>query len=218
MSYYKRRETSTSFVRFRLLDKAGGEINSYSNYACYSPVTYAAIPKECVTIECFHPLNQIPYDMDAIKRWIDEINLLGFPCHIVDKKTNKTTLTVALDLKDYRRKMHVNCALQLVRCLIESGIFHVPDLYLSKIDKLVVKMDKDDRAERFLMLQDAHREIRGYANTNHMCTYASNGDGNVDRQEFFNRLEKYSAETYSGTVIGLSALWCKTYDKNRGRW
>jgi hypothetical protein len=214
MSYFKEKKSTTTSVSWGLLDKDGNEFDAHSNYPCYSPITYSAIPANCVTIECYHSASMVPYELDAIRRWVEEITLLGFPCRLVDEdKKRKGYVTICIDLKDYKKKMHVSCALQLVRCLFERGIFSVPDLYLQKIDK-------DPKASvdaRFLLLQDAHKEISGYANSNHMCTYAGNGES-VARKTFFERIEKHSSETYSGSYIGLSPLWRKEYKPGQSAW
>lgn len=205
-------ETPTdTYVSYRLVDDKGQTIKTYENHACFSSVTYAAIPPDARYIVVYRSLSKVPYAHPVIQHWIKEISLLGFPCSVRRTGRGKdSVIEVAIDLKDYALKMHVSATLQLIRCLWETGCALVPDIYFRMLKDRRLGLDV-----RFDLLQDAHKEVRdkkheeasgGYANTNHQVTYKGNGS-NVGREVLFKRLKATAHSVYSGEYSTLDSLW-----------
>lgn len=224
--YYIKDTETTIKVNYKLLDK-DGEILTYiintatgtekrlrdnKNDSCFSSVTYNAIPQETKTIVIYHPLTKIPYDKIFIEKWVKELNDLGFPCKLTFNKQNAEFI---IDLSEYKKKLHLNCAMQLVRCVTESYICFIPELYFNSIEKLPkTELDLD---KKFDVLQDAHKSTKqynesAYANTNHMITHKYNGEKNVTRDIFWARIKESKLEIYDNHGINaaygkLNALW-----------
>lgn len=203
--YYKDSANVHNKVNYCYLDKDGVAFGKYQKHPCFSTITYSAIPANAHRILIFHRKNEIPYDFDTIKRWIKEINELGFPCSVEVDKYDQNIYNFFIDLKDYKFKMHVSCTLQLIRCLFEKYICFVPEFYLKIIES-------NKKTDKFLALQDAHRELSEYAassyfNSNHTITCKENGKINIGREELFENIANTKYEVYSSDYCSLSRLW-----------
>ena len=212
--YYKTETPTNTNVSFRLLGESDvtlsrmryGVLTPYDwNYACFSPITYSAIPPETRKILIYRFLNQIPYDLVAIKRWIDDLNTLGFPCSYHISTNDKNLIHFVVDLKDYKKKILVICALMLIRCLFEQHICYIPNFYFDLLDK-------NPKSDKFKSLQDAHKTNAdnefNYMNTNHTITDKSN-KFNITRETFLNRVKDSRFGVYDNNDhdCNINGLW-----------
>jgi hypothetical protein len=198
-NFYKTSVSTHATSSWRFLDKKGKVTKEVKDYACFSPLTYDSIPIDVEKIVVFKELSGIPYDKNVIINWTKELTKLGFPCSI---NFTNTDAEFTLDLKDFRYKMQVSCALQLVRALYERGVAYAPEFYFSNIK------ENDDLEKRFSELQLAHGKAsqQPYCNTNHMITYAYNFTKPIKQKVFLKRLEETKTGVY-GTQTGLDILW-----------
>lgn len=173
-------------VWFKTLDKDGNVIRDYTNQACFSDLTYYGISSAVKKIIIYNQKKLTPYKFNAVKRWIKEINKLGFPCSCSE---NDETFEFTVNLDEYTWKAHLISTLMLIRALIEGGINKVPEFFLTAIDA-------DPKIDKFQALQDAHKDSRmRYYNSNHMITYQGNGR-NVDSKTLHERYKNSAIKVY----------------------
>jgi len=190
-------------VWFKTLDENDAVIMDYAGRACFSDLTYYKIDPRVKKILIYHTKQMTPYKFDAIKRWIEEINLLGFPCECLEVADKYEFI---VKLSDYTWKAHLISTLMLIRALYEYGINKVPEFYLTALDK-------NATLDRFELLQLAHKDPRlnRYSNTNHMITSYQNGSGAISKQELHSRYEKCGVKIYDGKSgwhsIGQADKW-----------
>jgi len=202
-NYYKTEIETGNNVFFKLLDKNGINIEEM-DYVCFSPLTYGKIPENTDIILIIRKKNLIPYDYSIQKRWISELNKLGFPCYI--NPENGENIEFLLKLKDFKYKSHLTSTLQLLRCLWETYICYIPELYFTEIKGLKLNLDK-----KFLILQDVHKKIKkldysSFANTNHMVTSYRN-KFNIDRKTLFKRIKDSKFGIYGEKCISIENMW-----------
>jgi len=200
--HYKSDTKTDTYVSFKFLDDKNNVIATHGPHACFSLITYSAIPDTCKKIVFFRDISTIPYNLDIIKKWIAELNELDFPCQVECEKSNEKVINFTIDLKDFQKKIVVNCTLQLIRCLTESYICYVPDIYFNILDQ-------NPKIDKFIALQDAHRKCPMYANTNHMITCNGNGN-NITKEIFLERVQNHRIKTYDNNGYGdcnISSLW-----------
>lgn len=204
-----------TYVSSKTLDKNNQLIYDYKNYPCFSHITYHSINSKVSKIVVYRPLKQIPYDIEVIKLWINELNELGFPCNCELDNNNKEVVNFTINIADFKYKPHLSCTLMLIRCLFEDGICFVPEFYFSLIKK-------HKNPDKFSILQDAHKKIKGMglgANTNHMVTFLSDGyegnnEINVTREQLFKNIENTKIGIYDGEKTCIWRLW-KGIDKDK---
>lgn len=191
-----------SDVSFKVIDASGVVLLSKVEYPCFSPITYRAIPSDARSIIVFREAKRIPYTYAVMVRWAKEMTALGFPMAIGPRAP---VIEFTLRLDQYAFKMHVSCALQLIRCLFETGICVVPELYFRRKVKTL--------DARFVALQDAHKTLKThggeygmYHNVNHMVTYATNGS-NVKRKVLFDRIAATKLGVYANEYTSVEDLW-----------
>ena len=197
MSYYNKNAQPNIRVNFKLLDDNGCVIRSYSDEACFSNITYYAIPKRTAAILIHHSKDLVPYDVSAIERWINDLNEIGFPCAYIG--SNAVEHNFQINIKDYKYKVHFISTLMLIRALYESGICMVPDIYFQLVDA-------NPTIDKFDALQTAHKPTRSkkeflsrWYNTNHMVTYDGNGSGeNVKKDTLFERYKDSKLDVLHG--------------------
>lgn len=220
----------TGSVWFKLLDKDGNIINDHKANICFAQITLCPIKKNVATVLIYHENKRMPYKPSTIKRWIADINELDFPCRYICKEDeNKqrkyisNTITHSfielaektmrgnqtnevedelhlfeIKLNDFKYKSHFISTLMLIRVLFEVGICNVPGIYLEL-------MDKDPNADKFDMLQTAHKNTDG--NTNHMITCYANGT-NITSKTLWARYKECGEEVYTAkTHLGQSKKW-----------
>lgn len=234
MDYYNRSTGTIASVNFKLLDEGGKVIRDYVDQSCFSAITYAMIPRGTATVIIRHKKSMVPYKVLEIKRWIADINEMGFPCSFIEKpgpteierqkkyihatvRGDLNELAIGLlnhgqeeagqhgednyynfevSLKDFEYKSHFISTLMLVRCLTESIICKVPEIYFKMIDE-------NPRADKFDTMQTAHKKLGTYGhndsyhNTNHMITYDGNGS-NTTREKLWARYKKCGFKVMDG--------------------
>jgi hypothetical protein len=193
--FFKPEIGTDASVDYKVLDKDGRELDKKAGWACFSSLTYDSIPRNIDRIVVTRGANELPYDQAAIVLWINDLTALGFPVEV--SFPNGGPVTFTLHLKDYDRKVHLSSALSLVRCLWEQTICLVPDVYLTRIKKA------SSLTAKWKILQDSHRAIKDMkrppghygANTNHMVTYAGNGE-NISRAAFWDKVKGTKPSVY----------------------
>ncbi len=227
-SYYMANTPTTTYVWFKLLDATGKELRNFESQACFSPITYSKIPDGTAVVLVRHRKANVPYGVDEIKRWVADLNEIGFPCSFIEgeiqsaceKRKQFVCATTHVDTQeiaqkllchgqeqeeqsqssekdwhhfevkvdDFKYKAHFVGTLMLLRCLTESLICKVPEIYFQM-------MDENPDADKFEVLQNAHKRLGEYGhndswhNTNHMVTYEGNG-ANITKQKLWARYEK----------------------------
>lgn len=190
--YYKKGVSPGVNVNYDLFDKDGTIIENHREAACFHSIIYGAIPKNTKKIVVWHSLGQTPYDQTTIKKFIEELNFLKFPCSLEFKGAN---LQITLNLDDYKYKLHICSTLTIIRCLYEKYICYMPDHYFQLVEK-----DKD--GDRFQYLQEAHKLLKKYEetcyyNSNHMwCPVEYCGEKNISQKVFWDRMEKSGLGVY----------------------
>jgi len=197
-SKYHNGKNTTTFVKYKVVSKNNTVIFDHSlgiGRACYSNVTYSKIPDTWEKLETWFNLSKLPYSKTKIIKWAKELNELGFPCYLdFDNRNGPGTANFTVKFSDFKRKLHLNSTLQLIRALWESGINHVPDIYF----QLLNKFKNSDLNDRFLFLQHSHNilhhttDTTGYYNCNHTITYFHNGVKGqaISLEEYSERLKK----------------------------
>jgi hypothetical protein len=228
IKYYKKNTPVTTHVNYYLVDENDNLVGvKYENADCFSKITYNNIPVLAKKIIITHPFNKIPYDKKFIKKWIKEINLLGFPCILAApniKSPDGDNNKIIIELDKYKKKLHINVTLQLIRYLTESYICYYPDLYFQGIEaaeKLILKtgLKKLSLEERFAILQEIHKIVvsdeKEYrqANINHTITHSGNFVKPLPRADFFNRIDKLGRNVYDNYDYGygVNALWNNSF-------
>lgn len=165
-------------------------------YGCFYHITYGAIQKDVTKIILFHPREKVPYKRVDIKRFIDDLNDMGFPCYY--KLNNDKEIRIELKLEDYKKKTHLTSTLTLLRCLWEgTQISTIPEAYFQILDK-------DKKVDKFIALQDAHRQVMPYVG--HVVTAKTNGN-NIDKEEFFKKLAQCAIPIYGNGQDSINNLW-----------
>jgi hypothetical protein len=102
-------------------------------------------------------------------------------------------------LKDFVHKSHFISTLMLIRCLTETGVCETPNIYFQL-------MDKDPSADKFDIMQTAHKN--SYGNINHKITYSGNGN-NVKKEVLWARYEADGVGPleHKGHNLGQSEKW-----------
>lgn len=188
MSLYKDDTSTTKNVSWEYLDARGNNVGGNSGYQCFSPITYGSIPTEVTDIVIKHPWKAIPYSREVAERWISEIRELGFPCSLRPRASLiDVNMRVQVSLSHYEKKAHLVHALQLIRCLNETGICYVPDIYFG----LLAKAPAASVEDRFVMLQKANTTVlsHSYVNGNHMIN-GGNGYTPISLKTYLDRIAK----------------------------
>lgn len=212
-SKYHNGKTTHTYVNYKVVGENNTIIYNHSygiGRACYSDVTYNKIPDTWDRLETWFHLDKLPYSKEKVIEWAAELNKLGFPCYL-DFDT-PTIANFTVKFADFTKKLHFNATLQLIRCLWESGICHIPDIYFQITEKY---KKPPSIAKKFELLQVAHnaldltKDITGYYNTNHMMTHYNNGVKNqtISLQEYQNRLKENDADIYSQKFVSVWGVW-----------
>jgi hypothetical protein len=242
LKYYKKDVRTTNYVWFKLLDKTGKVIKDYAEYACYGVIAHG-FDKDARQIHIYHSKERVPYTISCIKRWIADINEMGFPCRFLDDEfeddastyekfisnTIAEELTPAIltlmrhghealvslnkfhnfyvNLDDYKDKNHLFSTLSLIRCLTESGICYVPEVYF-KI------MDADPGFDKLEACQAAHKKVSKkyefsndvYVNSGHMITFHGNGE-NIAHEDLMKRFSKAKVDLRDTGNLKINLNW-----------
>lgn len=172
--YYKKSTLTNVRVWYKCLDASGQLVKDFPNQACFSDIWYGVIPKNTDKIIVYRLLKSIPYDKEIIRKYIGEINKFGFPCKVVLPKDIKDAdnefVEISLNIKLYKKKLHLLTTLTFIRTLFEQGICTLPDVYLQSIET-------NPEIDKFILFQEAHKNLGssgGYANSGHMATFKGN--------------------------------------------
>lgn len=76
--YYKDIPT-TSYVSFKLLSANRRLIIDYANNPCFANIAHG-FDEKTRFIQVYHEKRKVPYSVNEVKRWIDDLNEVGFPC------------------------------------------------------------------------------------------------------------------------------------------
>lgn len=205
MKYFDPKPILGTYVSYRFVDK-NGTILKDENYACFALILQAKIPDEVYKIVVYHPLTKVPYKPDIIKRWVSELNSLGFPMKFTVKNEN---IEFTILLHEYALKTHIACTLTLIRCAFELHICLVLEYYFEILEKKKL-VDPNDR---FAALQTAHKlacqkpiDLYNKPNTGHMLTYDENFTSPISYKTFTSRLKKTKQKTRDSGFSGIHAL------------
>lgn len=202
----------TTYVNYRVYNKNGILINDVQDTSCFSSFTYYPIDDKVDKIVIYHNLSRIPYGKHTIEAWIQNLNELGFPCSIEFDSYNAL---FTVKPSNFTKKFHFNSTLQLIRCLYESYICYVPEIYFSLISG-------KNLIDKFTAIQLAHLQLHGYkrgsmANYNHMITSKHNNLKPISIEEFKTRIEKsnYSMKDGQSDEGYLFQIWQGEQPKKR---
>ncbi len=166
-------------VWFKLFDETGKLLITRNDASCFADISLRDVQASVKKIIVEHKKKNVPYKVAEIKRWIADINELGFPCALIDYSAEHYVFEVLFS--HYKYKAHLVATLMLIRTLYEQGICRVPEAYFCV-------MDANPNADKFQEIQSAHKSssIGSYHNTNHMITFSSNGQ-NISKELLFKR-------------------------------
>jgi len=208
--YYNTEVAPSKKVNWCYLDGDNSITQEEHNVACFSRITYDAIPEYVKKIVVSHERSQIPYSDEIIHRWIKELNAFNFPVS-VEIKQDEVDFTI--ELEKYEYKAQVNCALQFIRALYERFIAYLVECYFNRLDA----NPSATLEEKFAFLQEAHKEITcnysefscyDYPNTNHMVISSGNFDVPLTRAEIFERFKGTEQHVYDPyKSINIERLW-----------
>lgn len=207
--YWKAPKQPTVSVNFRL-EHNEGEPVPRNGAACYSELMNRAISKSVKSVVLVESLSHLAYEEPEIKRWIADLNSLGFPCHIVSIEDQ---LQIRLILKEFKSKTHLGSTLMLLRLLWEKGMNKIPDLYFQA-------MDANPKADKLVQIQKAHKHPQflktEYKGTPYQYIYPAYNAGhtvtsykslkNIRRSELFKRLAK-GEDVYDGHSCPVATTW-----------
>lgn len=224
-------------VWFKTLAADGRVLKDYPGAACFAPISstlqysgYGMHPDTKI-INVYRNKSMIPYDLSEIKRWIADLNELGFPCELIEGPIigdpekqedyiNKTCLNnmsnlglkiirdghiIPVDensdynfyvrLDNFNNKNHLFSTLSLIRMLSESYLDTVPEEYFNT-------MDLNPNADKFVALQNAHRESS--VSAGHSVTYSRNGN-NISHKKLMERL--HTPSNFWEDPLTIHAAW-----------
>jgi len=226
-------------VWFKTLDETGKVIRDYPQAACFAQIAtkpsmaanggyYSGygMDRNTKTIHVYRNKSNMPYDVPEIKRWIADLNEMGFPCRFVGdeitsdeekqksfvKDTVKTSLRVAA-LKIIRHgnsapvdpNKFYNFFVDLKDYKDKSHLFSTLSLirmlsesYMDHVPERYFEMiDSDPSVDKFQALQTAHKQ--GSVSGGHAVTFEGNGT-NISHSALMKRFEKTSADLWDGDL------------------
>ena len=234
---------TTNYVYFKLLDKSDKVIENCPNYPCYGSIAHGFNTK-ATKIHVYHEKTKVPYNTDCIKRWIADLNEMGFPCSFIEdelpddtvKQTRHCKDTVNdglsnmallimrhgqqpdpgpnsfhnfyVDLNQYENKNHLFSTLSLIRCLTETGICKVPEVYFGLMDAEPQrdKLDACQASHKIVSSKEKKYDPMSYANTGHMVTYDGNGK-NIAKEKLMERFKKEKIDLRDRGHLTINSNW-----------
>lgn len=235
MTKYRHAERSTSAsVWFKTLDGGGKVLKDYPSAPCFAQITYKpgqygvgyGMHKDTKTIHVYRSKSAMPYNVPEIKRWIDDLNELGFRCRFADdgvvgdvkKQESFIQSTINKKLQEFAIKViraghpapadpneFYNFYIDLKDYKDKSHLFSTLSLirmlsesYYDTVPETYFNMmDKDPTLDKFQALQDAHKKCN--TSGGHCVTYNGNGD-NVSHKELMKRFDKHGDDLWEGTL------------------
>jgi hypothetical protein len=172
--------------RFWLLDVNGVVVSKHEPRICFGDIFQYSIPDNVESILVFKNKTKVPYDEDAIVRWIDDISTMGFPCAFLGG--NDYDYIWQLLVQDFDNKPQMMSVLSLIRLLYETNGCKIPQIYFQMIDK-------DPDIDRFEALQIAHKKMDAYyIDTDHLVT-SVHIPKNIKPEVLFERYRKNNHPT-----------------------
>lgn len=155
----------------------GDEKDERENQGCYASL-FHQVGNKWKSILLKEKMDRVGYGEPEITRWVNDLNEMGFPCHLegVDE-----TVRIRIVLSEMQSKVHLCSTLSLLRLLWESGLDKIPEAYFEMVDK-------DPEADKIDLLQTAHKKCG--AGSGHAVTGTYNGTANVDRKLLLERLSQ----------------------------
>lgn len=109
MDYFDEKKQTTSMVSYKLLGADGKVVLEHNRMGCFSAITYKAIPEGTEIVRVKHEKSMVPYSIASMKRWIADINEMGFPAYLLEDVgpndeerrqifVNETTHDLVLDI------------------------------------------------------------------------------------------------------------------------
>lgn len=161
------------------------------NAACYYDLLNSSLPRKTKDIVTYPLKEDVPYNEEQIKVWIEVVNNMGFPCTYENKDNSfhYFNLPIRIGRKIvYKQKLHLASGLILVRYLWEIGLNEIPKIYFKLKEALP---EEDD----FLLVQMAHGYVKGYANDNH-ALMEFNFRRFTSKKKMFEKMKDYSVYQY----------------------
>lgn len=174
MSYFKQRKQDV-YVTYVLENKE--EKNEQVRRACYADM-FNKVDKKWESVLLRENMDRVGYDEPEIKRWVDDLNEMGFPCQLegVDE-----TVRIRLTFGEFKSKAHLCSTLSLLRLLWENGLDKIPEAYFGMVDA-------DPNIDKIDALQTAHKNLN--AGMGHAVTGPYNGKANVEKKLLLERLSQ----------------------------
>lgn len=194
MDYYKQGVVLPGNVSHKCLDSVGRTIANYPGCVCFGNLT-RQLPLDTKKIVVWESKSRIPYSDEAIKRWIDDLNQIGFPCHLVIKPLE---IEVEVKIEEYEYKAQLFSALTLIRALYEFRSSNVPNLYFNLIDK-------DSTIDKFDAIQTAYK-ANPTSSPEYSITYAGNGY-NITKQTFLDKCATHGLKVMGEGPAYINAKW-----------
>ncbi len=113
-----------------------------------------------------------------------------------------------VDLDKYEDKNHLFSTLCLIRCLTESGICYIPEIYFSIMDNTpgMDKLEAIQLAHKKVSSRTKRYDPKNYANTSHMVTFDGNGS-NITKEAIMAKFAKAKLNLRDAGFLGLNASW-----------
>ena len=185
-------------------------VMDYNNQPCFSGFSQSN-SYTASKIEVFCPVHDTSYKVDDIKRWIADLNEMGFECTYDGIKNSMYCFTIPIEKSLHKKKGYSVSVMMLIRYLYHMGINHIIDYYFQLVDEI-------DGVDKFKALQAAHQlwpdgEYGG--NTNHMTSFVGISKS-ITRDELF---KKISNEP-DWTRCNITGVWTPqghTYSEHKGK-
>lgn len=186
--------------------EGNGKTTEHARQACYASI-FRQVPEWVKSILLKENMSRVGYDEPEIKRWIDDLNEMGFPCHLegVDE-----TVRIRLVMDEFKSKVHLCSTLSLMRLLWEGYYSKIPEIYFTALDE-------NPEADKIEVLQVAHK--KGGAGQGHCVTGTFNGTPNVERKLLLERLsEGMGIHAVKNDYSMVNKAWLSPEAKQKGAY
>lgn len=199
---------ATTSVWYYVLGKKNKILWDKPRHACYSSITYGALPQNAVAILCYHHKSDTPYTTEQCREWIKHVRSWGFPMQYIGMghkglKISKDHHVYRIPIlqkgrKIYSSKTWLTSALMMVRYTMESGINSLPEHFFRLLPQLPKTVDT------FRLMQYCHRFIHG--NSNHSVR-EFHTQTLITKEEFTQRANKRQYSIYNSNFPSITSLW-----------
>lgn len=211
--YFTLARAADPYLYIRLLDKDGKLIRDCKAMGCHGGIVYT-MEHNTATINVYRKKAMMPYDLPEVKRWIADLNEMGFPCEFkydennlsdedkqdkwahdtVDAELNKFAVSVirAGHPAPVDPSQFYNFFVHLKDFANKSHMFSTLQLMrvlyestLCRIPEIYFeKLDEEPKTDKFQLLQDCHKGK--YNGYSHAITFDGNGK-NVSHETLMKR-------------------------------